>query len=90
MCRGQHPPIDFFLFIAVSRDLGGCWGVFAIVIFLGKYSGIVFSAMYIIEHYMTYTKTEKYHNYFLAYTTIVFNFAALNHLKWGHHDKNGT
>ena len=46
--------------------------------------------MYIIEHYMTYTKIEKYYNYFLAYTTIVFNFAALNHLKWGHHDKNGT
>ena len=24
----QHPPIDFSLSIAVSRDLGGCWGVF--------------------------------------------------------------
>ena len=24
----QHPPSNFSLFIVVSRDLGGCWGIF--------------------------------------------------------------
>ena len=25
----RHPPFNFSLFIGISRDLGGCWGVFA-------------------------------------------------------------
>ncbi len=31
---GKHPPFNFSLFIAILSDMGGCWGVFAKIIFL--------------------------------------------------------